>query len=296
MVVVSGSSHPKLAAEIAQLLAAPLIPCEISVFPNTEKRLRVLGEVKNQDVALIQSLSSPVDTLVVETLLLADALERLGARSIKLIIPWLGYSLQDKVFLPGEPLSAKVIASIISHSFIERVFLLDLHNSSIPGFFSVPTEYISANQLFVEYAKASFDLKQVVVTSPDFGGLKRAKQFADALDVDMVKVEKTRDRHTNEIIETHLQGEVADKIALIYDDVIATGGTVISVAQTLKEKGAAQVYFMATHGLFVGEAIKKLSQASAVDGIVVTNSIHHEQLPERTTVLDCAALFASALQ
>src|SRR3990172_6985820 len=289
MKIVAGSSNPKLAAQIARQLKTDLIACEIGKFANGEKRITVDKAAKRQDILLVQSFSNPVDEHIIETLLIADALERLGARSVELFVPWFGYSFQDKVFLPGEPLSAKAIARAVESTAIRKVYLLDLHNISIPGFFSIPTYHLSAIDVFVHYSKTHFDMNQAMVVSPDFGGLKRAKTFADELSLDLASVEKHRNLKTGEITTSKLDGNVKGKIVLIFDDAILSGSTTIEVSKLLKQQGAKQVHFFATHGVFTGTALKDLQQ-SRVDSVVVTNSIAQVKLPPKTKVLEISPI------
>lgn len=289
MKIVTGSSNPQLAKQIAKQLKTDLISCDISKFANGEKRITVDKDAKREDILLVQSFSDPVDEHIIETLLIADALERLGARSIELFIPWFGYSFQDKVFLPGQPLSAKVIARIVENTSIKKVYLLDLHNVSIPGFFSIPTYHLSAVEIFVNYTKQHFDLNNAMVVSPDYGGLKRAKVFADELKLGMASVEKRRDLKTGEVTTAKLEGNVKGKVVLIFDDAILSGSTTIEESKFLKEKGAKEVHFFATHGVFTGTALKDLS-ASKVDSVVVTNSIAHKQKFKKITRLDISPI------
>jgi ribose-phosphate pyrophosphokinase len=226
---------------------------------------------------------------------MTDALERLGARHINAVIPWLGYSLQDKVFRPGEPIAAKVIANLVSTAHIKRVFLLDLHNSSTPGFFSIPSEHLTALHLFASYIRNTVT-GPYVVASPDFGGLKRARTLANELGVELAKIDKHRDLTTGEVTAIDVQGEsIVDKTVVIFDDCIVSGGTVVESAKILKQQGAHQVIFCATHGLFVGEAFAKLAD-SAIDQVVVTDSIAHHNLPAKIVQLPVAPLFGEALR
>lgn len=294
MKIISGSSNLALAENLALQLNSPLISCEINKFANGEKRIEVGGEVKNTEVLLVQSFSDPVDEHIIETMLIADALERLGTKSVSLFIPWFGYSFQDKVFSPGQPLSAKVIAKIIESNSIKKVYFMDLHNISIPGFFSLPTHHLTAMNLFVEHIKRSFDLKNSIIASPDFGGLKRARQFADNLNLGLVGVEKRRDYKTGNVTTTKLDGDVKNKIVLIFDDAILSGQTTIEVAKLLKEKGAKEVHFFATHGVFTGSAVEDLGN-SEVDNVVITNSISHPENFKKITVLDISKSLIEAL-
>lgn len=294
MKVLSGSSNPALAQKIAAQFDAELIQVDVTKFANDEKRLKILAPVHGEDMVVIQSFSAPVDEHIIELLLLTDALERMGVKQINVIIPWYGYSLQDKVFHDGEPLSAKVIANLVSNSYIHRVFLLDVHNTSIAGFFSVPTHHLSALPLFTDYVKQNFDLKQTIVASPDFGGLKRAAQLAKSLHLDLVNIEKSRNLRTGKIIKMELHGNVKDKVVLVFDDVIVSGGTLIEATETLQKAGAKEIHFLATHGLLVNDSKNKL-QNSPLDSVVITNSIHHPKLPAKIKTIDCSELFKDKL-
>lgn len=294
MKLISGSSNPDLAHKIAEGLNIEEIKVDISHFANGEKRVWIQGDLKGQNVALVQSFSHPSDENIMEFLLIADALERMGARHVNLILPWMGYSLQDKVFREGEPIAAKVVANLVSSAHVKRVFLMDLHNSSTPGFFSIPTEHLSSMPLFIDHVRQRFDLTQCVVVSPDFGGLKRARTLAEKLDVELVNVDKHRNLHTGEITAVGIHGDVKDKIALIYDDVINGGGTVVATGEILKNNGAKEVHFMASHGILADNGAQKI-QDSAVNSVIITNSIAHENLPDKIKVIDASNLFCQAL-
>lgn len=295
MFIVSGSSNQPLAQAIASALQSPLVDIEIQKFANGEKRVWVKGAIRGQNVTLVQSLSEPTDEHIVETLLITDALERLGARNVNLVLPWMGYSLQDKVFRPGEPIAAKVVANLVSGTYIKRVFLLDLHNSSIPGFFSIPTEHLSMIDVFAEYCRKTFDLSEVVVASPDFGGLKRARMFADRLGVELVNFDKKRNLATGNIEIVSLHGDVKNKIVLTFDDVIVSGGTVTEIAREVREHQAKQVHFLATHALFANQALDKI-EASSIDSIITSDSIQHHDKTTKVVEISTAGLFAQALQ
>lgn len=295
MKLISGSSNPTLSKNIAQQLGVPLVNAEITQFANGEKRVWIQDEVRGENIILVQSFSSPVDENIVETLLLLDALERSDVKNINLVIPWMGYSLQDKVFRPGEPIAAKVIANILSNSYVQRVFLLDLHNSSIPGFFSVPTNHLSALKLFQKYIKENFDLSSALIASPDFGGLKKARVLADSLGLDLVNIDKQRNLTTGEVEEAELHGNVQDKDVILFDDVIVSGGTVVKAAAAIKKAGAKSVHFISTHGIFAEDALKKI-QSSHLDSLVISNSISHTSLDKKIKVLDAAPLFVHALE
>ncbi len=295
MKILSGSSNLSLAQNIAQHLGHQLIDVELSHFANGEKRVWLKETVRGENVILIQSFSEPADEQIVEFLLLTDALERAGARHINLVLPWMGYSLQDKVFRDGEPIAAKVIANLVSNVYIKRAFLLDLHNSSTAGFFSIPTQHLTAMNLFVAYVKKNFHIspEKFVVASPDFGGLKRAHIFAEELGLDLLKIDKRRDVHTGKVSSESISGDVTGKEVFIFDDLINTGSTIVSSAELLKNNGAKAVHFFATHGIFAENGYERIEK-SLVDTVVVTNSIAQKN-GDKLRVLDTAPVFAEAL-
>lgn len=295
MKLISGSSNKPLAQSIAKDLGIELVDIGISKFTNGEKNITINDSLHGENVCLVQSFSSPVDENIIEFLLIVDALERMGVRHISLVLPWMGYSLQDKVFQNGAPVSAKVVANLISNSYVKRTYLLDLHNTSIPGFFSIPAHYDSAIDMFAEYAKSNFNINNSIVVSPDFGGIKRARVFANKLELNLANVDKHRNYETGDVTPLGISGNIDGKICIIYDDVINTGGTVVEVAKFLKKNGASKVHFMVSHGLFAGNGLEKMNDES-IDSIVITNSIEHKNLPDKIKVLDCAPIFVKNLK
>lgn len=304
MNIVAGSSNPQLAQKIidnfnilSNSQTSQLIPLEIAKFANDEKRVWIKDQnlVHGQQICLVQSFNTPVDEHIIETLLIVDALERLGAKGVTLIIPWLGYSLQDKVFRPGEAIAAKVIANIISQRFISQIFLLDLHNSSIPGFFSVPTHHLFADEIFINYLNKIVDFDQALIASPDFGGIKRSRIFAEKVGLDVVNIDKSRDLKTGLVTAHELHGpSVKNKTVIVIDDVIISGSTVIESTNLLKKKGAKEVFFLASHGVFC-QGLNKIEN-SAVDKIIITNSIQQKPTTsKKLTVLDISPIFAQEL-
>lgn len=294
MTIISGSSNQEFAKSLGERLNLPLANTELTTFANGEKRVHIEDNLHGQSTILVQSFSQPTDEHIMEFLLLTDALERLGVRHINLVIPWLGYSLQDKVFRPGEPIAAKVVANLVSQAYIKRVFLMDLHNTSTPGFFSIPSQHLSAQPLFERYVKENFDISNAIVASPDFGGIKRARVFADSLGVDLVNIDKHRDLKTGEITIKGLHGEVDGRDVFLLDDVILSGGTAIEAANEIKQNGARSVHFLATHLANVPGNIQNLLNSN-LDKIVVTNSIEQANLPGKFEVLDSSEVFAQSL-
>ena len=298
MNIKSGSSNYSLAKKIAEKLGSTLIDAELSTFANGERRVWVkdLAAVRGKTVAIVQSFSYPADEHILETLIIADALERLGVKEIFLIIPWMGYSLQDKVFRPGEAIAAKVVADIISGSSIDRVMLLDLHNTSIPAFFSIPAYHLSAEELFIGHLQKNLDLKNAVIVSPDFGGLKRSKSFAAKLGLPLLNIDKSRDLSTGEVFSHAVHGgSVENKDVFVLDDVIVSGGTVVTSSKLLKDEGARSVTFLATHGIFCENGLAKILD-SVADRIIISNSIAHEEENSKLEILDLSSLFAELLK
>lgn len=295
MKIISGTSNRALAQNIAKKLGTKLVDTQIGKFENGEKRVWIKENLNGENVVLVQSFSQPVDEYIIEFLLIVDALERAGARNINAVLPWMGYSLQDKLFRSGEPISAKIVADLVSHTYVKRVHLLDLHNTSIPGFFSIPTHHHSALSLFSDYIINNVDRKKSVIVSPDFGGLKRSRILADELELDLINIDKHRDLSTGKVTPMGISGDVAGKICLIYDDIINTGSTVVEVAKFLKQNKAKEVHFFVTHGIFAQNGLTYMHDES-INSVVISNSILHTQLPEKIVVLDTTDIFVKALK
>ncbi|OGJ16375.1 MAG: hypothetical protein A2632_02750 [Candidatus Pacebacteria bacterium RIFCSPHIGHO2_01_FULL_46_16] len=294
MKVVSGTSNIALTKQIAQQLSVENIVAECSLFNNGEQRVWLNTKLAGETIVFVQSLSNPVDNHIMQLLLMVDAAEREGAKQIFLVIPWLGYSLQDKVFRPGEAIAAKVVADLLSRPNIKRIFLVDLHSASIPAFFSVPTTHLSVLDLFVEYARQNFVQTNCVVVSPDFGGIKRAQQFATALQIPFANIDKRRDVVDGEVTAVAIHGEVKNKICLTYDDSIVSGGTAIETTQLLMQEGASQVNLFATHAIFAqGSAL--ILKESGVNSIVTTNSVVQKEHDERIKIIDIAPMLAKTI-
>ncbi len=291
MLVFSGSSNPNLTKSIADKAHLQYGESECSTFPNGERRVWIKSPVSGEDVILVQSCSQPVDIHIIETALLVDALSRAGARTITLVIPWLGYSLQDKVFRSGEPLAIEVIARILSFG-VHKMIFMDLHHEDILSFFP-SSSMLSPHELFVQDARKH---KNSIVVAPDAGGLQRSQGYAQTLNLGLATIDKSRDLKTGKVAVGGLKGEVEGKICLIFDDIISTGSTVIEAAKLLKSRGAVQVIVYATHGLFADDAQQKL-QESLIDEVIVTDTIPQDNLHHsKCRVISIASVFASALK
>lgn len=293
--IFSGNSNPVLAKQIAESLGQNLGKVEIVRFADSECRVRVEEEVEGKDVFIIQSLSNPVDERLMELLLLADSVKRGEPRKIVAVLPYHGYARQDRIHRPGECLSAQVVAKLIESVGVDKLITVELHNEAILGFFKIPVVHISGLSVFQPEVK---DLHDVVVVTPDAGALKRAQKFSEVLDIPLALIEKKRDLdHPHKISLMRVVGDVKDKTAVIVDDVIVTGGTLVNAAYLLKEKGAKQVVALATHADFVGGADKILKE-SPVDKIWVTDTIAipSEMHFSKLQIFSSASLVASAMR
>lgn len=294
--IFAGTSNLPLAKSIASHLDLPLGKVEITRFADSECRVRIMEDVEDKTVFIIQSLANPVDENVMELLLLGDAAKRGEARRVIAVVPYHGYARQDRIHRPGECLSAHVVAKLIESVHFDKLITVELHNEGILGFFEIPVIHISGLSVFQPLVHKITGEK--VVVTPDAGALKRAEKFADAIDAPLAFIEKKRDLdkpHT--LISMKVVGDIAGKSAIIVDDVIVTGGTLVNAAYLLKEKGAKQVIAAATHADFVGGADKILKDAP-VDKIWVTDTINiaDDKKISKLEIIPIAPLIASEMK
>lgn len=271
-VIFAGNSNPDLAYKIASNLKLPLGKAEIIRFADSECRVKIEEDVEGKTVFIIQSLSNPVDEHLMEFLLMGDAVKRGEPKKMVAVLPYHGYARQDRIHRPGECLSALVVAKMIESVGFDKLVTLELHNESILGFFKIPVVHISGLEIFRVRVK---ELEgEVVVITPDAGALKRSQKFAESLDLPLALIEKKRDlERAHKILSMRVVGEVKGKTAIIVDDVIVTGGTLMNAAFLLKEKGVKKVIAAATHADFVGGA-DKILQDSPLDAVWVTDTIY----------------------
>lgn len=268
MQVFSGSSNRDLAKKIVKLMDTRLGEMEISQFANGETRVWVKeGKVEKQ-VVVVQSLSTPTNEHLVELCLIVDALHRAGASEITAVIPWMGYSKQDKIFRPGEPLSAKVVAQILQSAQIDKIITIDLHNRATLGFFDVPIVELSGKPLLQEYF-ASF---KGLVVAPDAGAVKASTEFARMLGVGVVYVDKRRDLVSGKVRIMGMSGSVEGQDVLLVDDNVFTGSTLLASAKELKKAGASSIRVGLTHHLYVPGVQEKIEK-SKIDEIVVSDTV-----------------------
>lgn len=294
--IFSGNSNIFLASEIAKLVSAKLSDVEIIRFADSECRVRIKEDVSDKDVFIIQSLSAPVDENLMELLLLGDAIKRGEARKTIAVLPYHGYARQDRVHRDGECLSSQVVAKLIESVGFDKLITVELHSDTSLGFFKIPVIHLSGLSVFEpELLKLKDDL---VVISPDAGAAKRAQKFAEDLDVPLAYIEKKRDlNQLHKIISMKVVGDVKGKIAVVVDDVIVTGGTLVNAAYLLKENGAKEVIAVATHADFVGGADKILKDSPfgeiwVTDTIPVPDNLRFKKL----RIFPIASILASAMK
>ncbi|MFU8890422.1 MAG: ribose-phosphate diphosphokinase [Anaerosomatales bacterium] len=295
MMVFSGTSNRELAEDVAKHLGIELGNVKISKFANGEIYVRYLESVRGADVFLIQSACNPVNDSIMEMLIMADAAKRASARSITAVVSHYGYARQDKKSAAREPITAKLVADLMTTSGIDKVIAMDLHQGQIQGFFDQPVNHLTALPILSDYFE-SLELENLCIVSPDVGRVKVAKKFADMCGASLAIMHKGRPEHNVAEI-THVIGEVEGRTCIVIDDMIDTAGSVTEGAKSLMQKGAKSVYVTATHGIFSGPAYERM-ETSPICEIVVTNTlpVPEERRGGKIRVLSVAPLFARAIQ
>jgi ribose-phosphate pyrophosphokinase len=297
--VFSGRANVALAEKIAHYLGDPLGKIELKNFPDGETWARIDEDVRGRDVYLVQSTCHPVNDNLMELLIMLDSFKRASAARITVVLPYYGYARQDRKAEGRVPITAKLVANLLTSAGAMRVIAVDLHAAQIQGFFDIPVDHLYASPVILEHVRTlGLDPRDLVVLSPDEGSVKRALRYQKKLDVNMAIVDKRRisaDRVENaNLIGASLEG----KVALIFDDMISTAGTVVSAAKTARTIGKAKaVYIFATHGVLCGPAIKNLREAP-VEKVIITDTIPlaaDKQMP-RIEVLTVAELLADAIK
>jgi ribose-phosphate pyrophosphokinase len=292
--LISGDANPKLAEAIAQEIGVPLTDPKVRRFSDGEIDVKIQDSMRGHDVFVIQPTCHPVNENLMELFIILDALRRASAGRVTAVIPYYGYARKERKSQPREPITAKLIANIITLAGADRVLLLDLHTEAIEGFFDVPTDHLTAHKILAEYliAKKARDL---AVVAPDVGGVKRARGLATLLHASLVIIDKRRpvDEETEVL---NVVGEVTGKDCVIVDDMVTTGGTASAAARALKEAGAGRIYVAASHAVLTGNAIDNL-RAAPIEEVVVTDSIPIPDGKRGTpiTVLSVAPLLAEAI-
>ena len=294
--IFAGNAHPGLAREISRRLHIRLGKALVSRFPDGEVKVQIKENVRGCDVFVVQPTCRPVNENLVELLVILDALRRASAQRITAVIPYYGYARQDRKDRPRVPITAKLVADLLTSAGASRVVTLDLHASQIQGFFNIPVDHLYATPVLGVYFK-NLKLKNIVVVSPDPGGVERARAFAKRLKVPLAIIDKRRE-DDQAVVIMNVIGNVGGKTALIVDDMIDTGGTLVRSIEALLAKGAKKVYACATHPVFAGKAIEILRK-SRVAEVVVTNSIPLSQEAKRykrVHTLSVGRLLAEAIR
>jgi ribose-phosphate pyrophosphokinase len=291
--IFSGGAHPELAHAIVAVLEAPLGRATVGTWKNGETRVKLEENVRGSDVFIIQSMSHPANHHLVELLLMIDAAKRASAARITAVIPYYAYAKQEKKTSGREPISAKLVANLIVTAGVDRVLTLDLHAPAIEGFFDIPVDHLRAAALLAQRFRRE-GRENLVAVSPDAGGVARADEFRTRLGAPLAIISK---RHPSadatEVLE--MVGDVEGKTAVIVDDMISTGGTLVAAANMLKERGAEAIYVAATHGIFAADALRQLAQ-SPISRVLVTNSLPLPEGPrELIEVVSIAPLLAEAI-
>lgn len=272
------NSNPVLGQEIADFMGISLSECNISRFSDGEVNINIAETVRGHNVFVVQSTSSPVNENYMELLIMIDALKRASAKTINIIMPYYGYSRQDRKALARQPISAKLMADLLTKAGATRIISMDLHAAQIQGFFDIPIDNFEAAPIFVKYFKDK-NVDDVIVVSPDHGGTTRARKFALNFDAPIAIIDKRRPR-PNVAEVMNIIGDVDGKNCIVVDDIVDTAGTVSIAADALKKAGAKEIYLVATHPILSGDAINRLQNAP-ITKFVTTNSI---RLPEEKRI------------
>jgi ribose-phosphate pyrophosphokinase len=294
--LVAGNSNPVLAQEIATSLNIPLTKASVRRFADMEIFVEIQENVRGSDVFILQSTSFPTNDHLMELLIITDALRRASARRITAVIPYFGYARQDRKAGGRTPISAKLVANMITHAGADRVMTLDLHAGQIQGFFDIPTDNLYAAPLMVRDIKEKFDLANVMVVSPDVGGVARARGLAKRINAPLAIVDKRRER-PGESEVMNVIGDVAGYTCILIDDIVDSGGTLVNAADALLKYGAKDVSAYLTHGVLSGGAAARIAN-SRLKELVITDSIQPTEAVSKSPnirVLSVASLIAEAI-
>jgi ribose-phosphate pyrophosphokinase len=297
LMLFSGRSHPELAQKIGERLGVELGEITLGSFANGETYCRFEESIRGADVFLVQTGCEPVDRNLMELLIMIQAAKLASAKRITAVIPWYPYARQDRKARPREPITARLVADTLQTAGVDRVLTMDLHAGQIQGFFSIPVDHMVALPLFAQHLRdQGLSGDGVVSVAPDAGRAKMAVKFAEILGADFAIMHKTRPAH-DEAAVTEVTGHVDGKVAIVGDDVIMTGGTLLAGARALREAGATKVYVCATHGIFAKDSLERFREAKEIDELIVTDTIPLDptRRPPNLTVLTVSGLLAETI-
>lgn len=292
----TGNSNRTLVEEIAGVLNMPVGDATVSQFSDGEIMVQINENVRGSDVFVVQSTCMPVNRNLMELLLMIDALKRASAGRITAVIPYYGYARQDRKAAPRVPISARLVADLLSAVGIHRVLTIDLHAGQIQGFFNIPVDHLYAAPVLAQYVKKNYT-NEVVIVSPDAGGVERARAFAKRIDASLAIIDKRRER-ANVSQVMNVIGDVKGKDAILFDDMIDTAGTITHASSAIKENGAKRVVAACAHAVLSGPALDRINE-SALEEVIVTNTIPMDKNTEKCkklTVLSVAELLGDAMQ
>ena len=295
--IFAGNASKELAQKIADCIGVSVADCEVGTFSDGEISVNIYEVVRGCDVFLVQSTNSPVNEHLMELLIMIDALKRASAGRITAVIPYYGYARQDRKAKPRDPITAKLVANLLTAAGADRVLTMDLHASQIQGYFDIPLDHLQGGKLLAEYFNSK-NIEDLVVVSPDLGSVTRSRQFANGLegDVPLAIIDKRRPKaNVSEIM--NIIGDVKDKNVILFDDMIDTAGTICNAANALKECGAKNIYACCTHAVLSGPAVTRIDE-SAISELIVLDTIKlpEEKQLDKIKVISTAPLFADAIR
>jgi ribose-phosphate pyrophosphokinase len=299
LMVFSGRAHPALAEEVADLLGTPLVPTSAYDFANGETYVRYEESVRGSDAFVIQSHTTPINDWIMEHLIMVDALKRASAKRITVVMPFWGYSRQDKKHRGREPISARLVADLFKTAGADRIISVDLHADQLQGYFDGPVDHLMALPILTDYIKDKYGDQELAVVSPDAGRIKVAERWAARLGgVPLAFIHKSRRIDVaNEVVANRVVGDVHGKICVLTDDMIDTGGTIVKAAEALVNDGAAGVIICATHAILSDPAVDRLKNSPAIE-VIVTNTlpVPPEKQFDKLTTLSIAPMLARAIR
>ncbi|WAE76476.1 ribose-phosphate diphosphokinase [Nocardiopsis sp. ARC36] len=297
LMLFSGRTHPGLAEEVAKELGIEVVPTRFDTFANGEIFMRYLESVRGCDAFVIQSHADPVNESIMEQLIMVDALKRASAKRITVVTPILGYARQDKKHRGREPISARLVTDLFRTAGADRMMAVDLHTDQIQGFFDGPVDHLFALPILADHVASQVERSDITVVSPDAGRVRTADRWADRLGAPLAIIHKRRDPDVANQVKVHeVVGTVKDRVCVLVDDMIDTGGTIVKASEALFEQGARKVIVAATHGVLSGPAAERL-QNSRISEVIITNTlpVPEERAFEKLTQLSIAPLVARAI-
>lgn len=297
MVLVSGTSNPSLSKKISEFLDVPLVNPQLRRFANGEIYCEIEKNVRGADVFVLQSTCAPVNENLMELLIIIDALKRASANSITAVMPHYGYARQDRKSAPRAPITAKLIADMLTVAGASRVMTMDLHAGQIQGFFNIPFDNIFASPVLLDYIQNNLDRSNLITVSPDAGGVERVRYYAKKMNADLALIDKRR-TGPNVAVAMNVIGDVNGKDCIIIDDIIDTAGTLVQAAKALKANGAKRIFAAATHPVFSDPAIKRISECAELEAVIVTDTIPLSEAAQKISkfkIVSTADILAKAI-